>query len=217
MFAMQCIAATMDLTENFAAMCFAYAEAVKNGAKFLLLLITDFGRLKQKVYENSGIRWSLGSVRALFNEMLKSEDILREYLACQDEPLDTVRKKRNVIRKIVEFRNKYEIWYNKFKHTSSVLAFEALFDVPGTLPLLHRIPDHLKWSDDIVTFKEEEIFKSIKTNESEVLRTKVSQLQTDSMLTAYQNLDDVWEILKLMKDFWQPIKDRQHKTLFEKN
>jgi len=136
MFAMQIIAATMDLTENFAAMCFAYSESVKNGVKFLPLLLRDFGiKKKEKQYCNSGINWSLGSAEKLFDGMLNSEDVLREHLACHDEPLDTVEKKYNIIKKIVDFRNKYGIWYNKFKHTNSVLAFGALFDVPRALSL----------------------------------------------------------------------------------
>jgi len=109
MFAMQTIASTMELTENFAAMCFAYAEALKNGPKFLPLLLRDFGHLKGKHYHNSGVELTLGSAKELFDEMLKSEDVLQEYLACQDEPVDVLRKKRSIIKELVNFRKKYEV------------------------------------------------------------------------------------------------------------
>ncbi|MCP8323936.1 MAG: hypothetical protein L6N96_07165 [Candidatus Methylarchaceae archaeon HK02M2] len=215
MFAMQTIASTIELTENFAAMCFAYAEAVKNGAKFLPLLLRDFGNKKKaKQYRGTSINWSFGTANKLFNEMLKSGNALRKYLACQDESLGALGFKRNVIKKIVEFREKYGIWYNKFKHTNSVWAFKGLFNVPGILSILHRIPDHLKWSNKKVTFKDEPIFESITKDESAVLGIRVSHLQIDSFLTAYQNLDDVAVILGLLEDFWQPIKEKQHNALF---
>jgi hypothetical protein len=46
MFAMQSIATTFELTENLAAMCFAYAEAIEHGTKFFPLLLRDFGMSK---------------------------------------------------------------------------------------------------------------------------------------------------------------------------
>jgi len=216
MFAMQTIAVTMDLTENFAAMCFAYAEAVANGPKFLPLLLRDFGKVKtlRKRYRGSNVNSDLGAATVLFEEMLNSGDVLKKYLACQEEPNHTVLAKRKVISEIVKFRNKYEAWYNKFKHTYSVLPFEYVFDVPGGLSVLHRIPDHLNWSDQKVTFREDRLLGSIVTDESVFLGTRVSHMQTDSFLTAYQNLDDVAQILALLEQFWQTVRAAQHKSLF---
>lgn len=216
MFAMQAIAVTMDLTENFAAMCFAYAEAVSNGPKFFPLLLRDFGNLKKKHYGNTGVNVSLGTAKAFYSGLLRDSVMLRKYLASPKDPTNLLLHKRQVVSEIVRFRTNYELWYNKFKHTNSVLAFEGLFDVPGSFSMLHRIPDHIKASDAKVTFKDEKLLASIVTDMSIMLGVRVSHLRSDSFLTAFQNLDDPSRVLGLLETFWQQIRRTQHKSLFGK-
>ena len=210
MFSMQAIAATVDLTENFAAMCFTYAESLQNGVKYLPLLLRDFGskdKMKER-YSDSKINYRLGNATQLFDAMLDSEKQLTNYLACSDEPTSTIANKRKTVSEIRKFRRKYQTWYNRFKHTNSVFAFAAIFDVPGVLSAVHKIPDHLSQKHDMVTFKDEKIFASIVTDEG------LSHVQTDSFLTAYQNLNDVYLMLALLERFWQPVRRIQHKRLF---
>jgi hypothetical protein len=214
MTAMQAISMTVELTENFAAMCFAYAEAVKHGPQFLPLLLRDFGDLKKKRYQGAKINFLLANADSLFAAMMTSGDILSEYLACKDQPVPAKVHNARVISNIIEFRRKYYVWYNKFKHTNSVFAVSAIFDAPGSLSQLHRIPDALKWSDDQVVFPDRNVFKRMTKSQSLILRTEVTQLNTESFLTAYQNLDDVVVVLESLERFWQPIRAKQHWALF---
>jgi len=217
MLAMQAISSTMELTENFADMCFAYAEAVRCGTKFFPLLIRDFGHQgKMNRYRGTKVRISLGSTDRLYKAMFENGEILKEYLACKEDPTRTISDKRRVISNIRKFRLKYVNWYNRFKHSHAVIPITSIFDVPGGFSALHRIPDHITWNDKMVKFRDKKLLASTRRSVvSQTLGMDVGQLDSDSVLTAYQNIDDVMQILAMLENFWQPIRATQHYALFK--
>lgn len=135
-------------------------------------------------------------------------------MVCENEPLATVAKKRKVISDIANFRNKYNVWYNRFKHTNSVFAVGYVFDVPSNFSVLHMVPEHLQPTDDNVILRDKQMLQSIKTDYSLTIGEQVSHVQNKSFLTAYQNIDDVGRTLASLERFWQPIRAAQHKALF---
>jgi len=216
LFTMQTIAVTVELTENFAAMCFAYAESVQHGIKYLPLLLRDFGQIRtlNEKYKGTNINTSMGNATEFFNGINNSILSLRKYLP---SPKVSEKNRKAVITHIIDFRKKYLAWYNKFKHTNSILSFEAIFDKPPPMSFLHRIPDHLNYNNEKVTFKDKLSLKSFKTDKSKFLKKNVSHLNTNSFLTAFQNIDDIPIILESLNGFWQPIRAIQHKSLFGKD
>jgi len=52
------------------------------------------------------------------------------------------------------------------------------------------------------------------TSYSSTFNQEVSRINTESVLGAYQSLDDLARVLGALLNFWQPIKAVQHKAIF---
>ncbi len=209
MFALQSTAIIFELTENLAAMCFAYAEAVEHGSKFFPLLLRDFGDSKAvPKYRQSGIDVERWSAKTLFQDVSKLDDVARKYLALLKAPRREVEEQQKSISQVIAFRSSYGRWYQKFKHTNSILAFGFVFDVPGLLSVVHSIPEHLSLEDGAVELKDHLSLSAID-------RTgKYHKVRSDSFLTPYQFQQETLSTLDLIINVWKPIRATQHRMLF---
>lgn len=210
MFALQSIATTFELTENFAAMCFAYAEAIKYGKKFYPLLLRDFGFMSElKNYRQLEIDVDLGSANALFQEIKDNHDAARKYLGLLTVPRKEVEKQQKIISILAAFRDKYDRWYQKFKHTNSVVNISLVFDVPGEYSVVHTIPQYLKFTNNEVKLKDRLTLKAIDRS------GKFHKLHSDSYLTPYQFQDEIMKTLDLIIEIWILVRHTQHRALFQ--
>ncbi|MCS4537883.1 MAG: hypothetical protein HYY67_03370 [Thaumarchaeota archaeon] len=213
MISMQAIAVTMETIENFAAMCFAYGEALDHGRRFFPLILRDFGKMRKK-YADTPIATDLGDTQTLLRKMCSDGNVLKQYLGLQGAKSDEVSEKRAIIETFLTFWEANDSWYNKFKHTNSVFGIYFAFDVPGLTSLAYRIPDSLRHSDKDIIHPDRLLEKELRSVRSLELGTEVAQIRTESLFTPYQFMDDMIGVLDLIEKIWKPLKTEQHKRVF---
>jgi len=213
-FAMECISTTMELIENFCAMCYAYVGAIENSPRYFPLLLRDFGRVSQKRYPQGTLQFELGNVEGFLDGVVNSPDNLKKYLSCKSQP-STVVSQRNVgLLTLRTYWNDNKTWYNKFKHSNCVIPISAVFDVPGTYSALYKLPDEVSWKDPKVVLHDRLNPSTFGKRYSEALNDEVATLRTESLFGALESLDDAGTVLDQLNVFWQPIRAAQHRALF---
>jgi hypothetical protein len=213
-FAMECISTTMELIENFCAMCYAYAGALDNGPRYFPLLLRDFGKITQVRYPKAKLRLELDGVENFLHGVSESSENLVKYLACAGRPSSVISEARRNLLILKRFSEKNRPWYNKFKHSNSIIPVSAIFDVPGSYSALHMLPGSITWKDSRVVLRDVMSVSIFKKRYSEVLMDEVALLRTESIFGALESLDDVGGVLDCLNIFWQPIRAAQHKLIF---
>jgi len=117
---MQILALLVELTEDFAAICFAYYKARNDGKvpKYL----RDFGRDKRKP--------ELGHPDIFYDKAEKSYSFVADMIG--KDPINDIDEVRKIQRHLIEigrFRKDFKEWYISYKHGQRVSSM-SVFDKP---------------------------------------------------------------------------------------
>ena len=213
-FAMESVSTTMELIENFCAMCYAYAGALDNEPRYFPLLLRDFGKITPKRYPSAKMRFELDGVDNFLAGVAESSENLTKYLAGKGQSSTIISERLRNLLVLKRFREDNKTWYNKFKHSNSVLPVSLIFDAPGTYSALHMLPDDVNWRDAKIVLRDKMSLSTFVKKYSNVLSDEVAIFRTESMFGALESLDDVGSVLDCLNGFWQPIRAAQHKLIF---
>jgi len=211
---MESISTTMELIENFCAMCYSYVGALDNEPKYFPLLLRDFGRVTKGRYPNAKLNFGLNGVDSFLKGVAGDGDLLRKYLACENLSPDIASNRHKDLMILKRFADENNDWYNKLKHTNCLVPISMEFDVPGEYSALHMLPQNINWKDPMVVLRDRFSPSVFREGFSRVLDDKVSQIRSESVFGALEYLDNVGEALDCLNTIWQPIRAIQHKKIF---
>ena len=214
----QILSLAYELTENFAAICFAYAEAVDHGAKFFPLLIRDFGmplsELKKRGCDKHGI--DIGRANAgVFYRSMSDPASLKRYVGEPNLRDLEVQDLLVQFRQLSSYRERFDRWYNKYKHAHGTIPIRLEGKVDNQdfkWFILHRVPDYLAPTDPQVRLKEQIPGPVIRGG------VNLSVIETESFLSPMELLN-TWaprDVGQIVVALWQRVRRTQHKRLFGK-
>ena len=160
--ACQILASAFELTEDLAATCFSYAKAVKQKTKNVPEYLRDFGDTKKN---------DVGNPKAFYKKA--SENIIYASEMIGVEPVKDVREAINFLgffKKVREFREWYDDWYQGYKHGQRILAMYAWpsgqdATKENTTFIFYRIPQEFQEIDAQI-FVEADFVSALKDENS---------------------------------------------------
>lgn len=211
MLAMQILSLAYELTENLAAMCYAYAQAKNHGFVYFPLLLRDFGispsRLERN-YDKNKIDLELANADAIYQVAIDEDGKLMEFFGNVGMSIEVKNQRKNELKKIVEYRGRFNRWHNLYKHTHSTVPLQI--NHPSyKWSILHRIPDSLSVSD-----AQFECGDSIHLPEIQKGGIRIIPIEATSFLSPMEIVDDANEIGLLVLDIWKEMRKYQHYNLF---
>lgn len=184
--AIQLLSICFELTEDLAATCFSYAKALKSGDKKVPEYLRDFGDPKKGEAGTPSVFYkTAGRDICYAAEMAGVDPIIDVGIAITHEQF---------FRKVRDFREKYDDWYQGYKHGQRTLP---IYSVPiGQEPSnqnitfsVYRIPQTLQEKDTKV-FVEPDVLDIIKEEES------------------------IFILINEIYGIWQGVKQRQFPKVF---
>jgi hypothetical protein len=212
--AIQILSLATELTENLAAVCYAYAEAVDHGHKYFPLLLRDFGlrkdKWKRKGYDHDNISLDGATAKTFYDDVKKPDRLKR----CLGNPLlsnDDLAKFSAKFENLSTFRQRMNRWYNTYKHVHMTVPVHYKGLLHGQLftwHILHRIPDYLEVNDSQVEFHKSE---SIPLPKPQVIQEPI---ENDSFLSALELIPDAKKAGDDVMEIWHYVRKNQHERLF---
>lgn len=108
---MQILSLTVELTEDLAAFCTAYGQAIKSGNKRVPEFLREFD--KPDAFYQKAVKDIVFAAEMVGYDPIR--DVARA-IAVQ-----------NIFREILDFRNKYKSWYNGYKHGQRTIPLAISF------------------------------------------------------------------------------------------
>lgn len=210
--AIQIFSLAYELTENLAAVCYAYAQAIHHGVVYFALLLRDFGislsRLR-KTYDETTIDLSLANANAIYQVAIKEDQRLIEFFG-DATMLDTKKnQRRHALEKIVRYRYRFKRWYNIYKHTHSTVPLQI--NHPSyQWSIIHHIPDSLSVID--TQFECNDLIHLPEIKQGGNIR--ITTIETGSFLSAMEIVNDANEIGLLVLEIWKEVRRDRHNRLF---
>ena len=211
----QIISLAYELTENLAAICYAYAEAIDHGVQYFPLLIRDYGLPKptlKKNYDANIIDVDCASARRFYDDVVANPDVLKRYIgevSIANADLDAFTDK---FRRLLDFRNRFDRWYNKYKHAHATIPVSVggtTAGVPFEWHIIHRVPDYLTRFDSQVEIKEQVLPPDLKLN-------TVPTIENKSFLSAMELVNYAGATGQSVLKIWRAVRNTQHLNLFGK-
>ena len=210
--AIQILSLATELTENLAAVCYAYAEAVDHGHKYFPLLLRDFGlgrdKWRRRGYDHDNISLD-GATTNAFYEDVQKPDRLKRYLGNPSLSDADLAKFSAKFEKLSVFRQRMNRWYNTYKHVHMTVPihYNVMFrGQPVTWHILHRIPDYLGVNDSQVKIRE---FLPLPK-----LQAIQEPIENDSFLSALELVPDAKKAGDDVIKIWHYVRKNQHERLF---
>jgi len=145
--ALQIMALSVELIEDFAAICYAYNSSIDTDATKFPSHLRDFGKPKRR-----GIDY--GNVKKFYEGCIKNREYLQKISGLRNdgEELDYLYED---IKKMREFHNKYNRLYQGYKHAQSILHFSFTnSDISSNkVNFNYRIPDEIKLTDGFIEIR----------------------------------------------------------------
>ena len=171
--ACQILALAFELTEDLAATCFSYAKAVKEQTKKVPEYLRDFGDPK---------KGDVGNPKE-FYEKASSDTIYASEMA----GIDPVREVNEAVgylaffKRMREFRDKYNDWYQGYKHGQRILAMYAWpsnqsATKENTTFILYRIPQEYREVNTQIFVEADFVLALNEENDFFQMATSVAQL-----------------------------------------
>jgi hypothetical protein len=144
--AIQILSVCFELTEDLAATCFSYAKAIKSNNKNVPEYLRDFGDPHKNTKE-------VGNPYNFYETV--SKDICYAAEMAGIDPISDVKNTiiyQNFFKVVRDFRNKYDDWYQGYKHGQRTLPMyvwtgDATPTSQNVTFLIYRIPQALQEKD----------------------------------------------------------------------
>ena len=212
--AVQIISLAYELTENLAATCYAYAEAIDHGVQYFPLLIRDFGlpAILKKNYDTKVIDVDHANAHSFYRDVVASPNILKRYVGTSSMTKTEMDAWINKFQRLSDFRNRFDRWYNKYKHTHATVPIMVEGTTAGQSfkwHLIHRVPDYLTRFDGQVEIKEQVLPPRLELG-------NLPTIENESFLSAMELVNDVGSVGQSVLNIWQAVRKTQHLKMFGK-
>lgn len=211
----QIISLACELTENLAAICYAYAEAIDHGVQYFPLLIRDFGMpgttLKNS-YDAKVIDIGHANAHRFYEDIVTIPNMLKRYVGNLSMTTTEISTFQGKFRALSDFRDRFDRWYNKYKHahaTIPVIVEGTIAGQPFKWHIMHRVPDYLTRFDSQVVIKEQVPPPHLELG-------KLPLIENESFLSAMELVNDVGSVGRLVLEIWLDVRKTQHLKLFAK-
>jgi hypothetical protein len=139
--ACQILALTFELTEDLASTCFSYAKAIKQGTKNVPEYLRDFADTTKKDVGNPKDFYAKASRDIIFASEMVGVDPIND--------VGTAITFVAFFKKVKEFRDRYDDWYQGYKHGQRTLAMyiwpsDQIATKGNTQFILYRIPQEIR-------------------------------------------------------------------------
>ena len=213
--AVQIISLAYELTENLAATCYAYAEAIDHGVQYFPLLIRDFGlprRTLKRNYDANVIDIDHANAHRFYCDVVASPVVFKRYVSNSSMTNAEMDAFRNKLKRLSDFRNRFNRWYNKYKHahaTVPVIVEGTIVRQPFKWHIMHRVPDYLTRFDSQVVIKEQVPPPHLESG-------NLPTIENESFLSAMELVNDVGSVGQSVLNIWQAVRKTQHLKMFGK-